>query len=83
MLSAAIQASPRDIEPGEWLRVPIAERYSGFKKSFLYELIERGEIKSFSLKSNRDSIRGARLISRSSLDAYFSKKAREAGLEVA
>jgi hypothetical protein len=83
MLSAVIRSLPHDIEPGEWLRVPIAEKYSGFKKSFLYELILSGEIKSFSLKANRDSIRGARLISKSSLDAYFSKKAREAGLEVA
>jgi hypothetical protein len=83
MLSSIVQALPQDVELGEWLRVPVAERYSGFKKSMLYELIDRGEIKSFSLKVRRSSIRGARLISKSSMDEYFTRKAQEAGLEVA
>lgn len=71
--------------------VPIRSRYIRvqqvldwypFKRAKLYELLARGEIKSFSLKE-KGNLRGCRLIDRDSLDAYLARKAEEAGLEVA
>ena len=61
-----------------WLCLPQAERYSGLRKSRLYELIAEGEIRSYCLKSRKDALRGIRLISRESIDDYLNKKAREA-----
>ena len=61
-----------------WLRLPQAERYSGLRKSRLYELIAEGEIRSYCLKSRKDSLRGIRLISRESIDDYLNKKAGKA-----
>jgi hypothetical protein len=48
-----------------------------FKRAKLYELLARGEIKSFLLK-DKGAIRGMRLIDRDSLDAYLQKAAEEA-----
>lgn len=71
------------VEPivAEWLRIPVVESYCGLKKSHIYELIQAGEIKSFVLKQNRNALRGMRLISKSSLDDYFNRKAKEEGVE--
>jgi hypothetical protein len=71
------------VEPivAEWLRIPVVESYCGLKKSHIYELIQASEIKSFVLKQNRNALRGIRLISKSSLDDYFNRKAKEEGVE--
>ena len=53
-----------------------------FKRSKLYELLARGDIKSFVLKE-KGAIRGIRLIDRTSLDAYLSRKAVEASQDAA
>ena len=48
-----------------------------FRRAKLYELLARGEIKSFVLKE-KNAIRGMRLIDRDSLDEYLESKAIEA-----
>jgi hypothetical protein len=83
MISTEVHTISQSSVPApEWLRVTAAEAYSGLKKSALYELITSGAIKSFALKHDKNSLRGVRLISRTSIDAYFSAKAAEAGVEV-
>jgi hypothetical protein len=69
----------KELSP-EWLRMPAAEAYSQLKKSRLYELIESEELKSFLLKPNKYARRGVRMISRSSIDAYLDRKAKESGV---
>jgi hypothetical protein len=66
----------------EWLNVTQAEQLANLKKSRLYELKDAGEIKSFVLKAHKDSLRGRRLFSRSSIIAYLDRKAREEGIEI-
>ncbi len=61
-----------------YLRIPQVLAWYPFKRAKLYELLTRGEIKSFSLKE-KGCIRGIRLIDRDSLDAYLEQKAAEAG----
>jgi excisionase family DNA binding protein len=52
-----------------WIRVPQAVKYSNLSRAFVYRLLAEGKIKSISLKG--DKKRGARLIDRESIDAYF------------
>ena len=48
-----------------------------FGRAKLYDLLARGEIKSFSLKE-RGALRGIRLIDLDSLNTYLERKATEA-----
>lgn len=54
----------------EWLRVPEAVRLFGLGRSYLYELIGAGSIRSTSIR-RRGALRGIRLISYDSLVAYI------------
>jgi hypothetical protein len=58
------------IEP-HWLKIQDAVRYSGLSRSKIYQLIE-SKVRSVCLR-DKDKVRGVRLISRPSLEAYFSK----------
>jgi len=58
----------------EWLRVAEACDYSRISKPKLYQLINRGLIKSVSLKE-RGQIKGTRLISFDSLRAFLESRA--------
>ncbi len=60
----------RAVKP-HWLKIEDAVRYSGLSRSKLYELIE-SKVRSVCLR-DKDKLRGTRLISRPSLDAYFNK----------
>jgi hypothetical protein len=60
-----------------YLRIPQVLAWYPFKRAKLYELLARGEIRSFSLKE-RGAIRGLRLVDRDSLDEYLERKAAEA-----
>jgi hypothetical protein len=68
--------------PQEWLDTPAAELLSNLGKSRLYELATEGEIQSFCLKANKNSQRGRRLWSRSSIVSYLNKKAAEEGIVI-
>jgi hypothetical protein len=63
-----------------YLRVHQVLDWYPFKRAKLYELLTRGDIKSFVLKE-KGAIRGMRLVDRDSLDAYLQKAAEEASAE--
>ena len=58
----------------EWLRVNEAAAHFKLSKAKLYDLINRGLIKSCSLR-HRGQIRGTRLISYDSLNSYIESQA--------
>ena len=58
------------MEPLRWLRVEEAARTRGISRSLLYEFLRDGKIKS-SLLRKKGNVRGIRLISAESLDAYI------------
>jgi hypothetical protein len=60
-----------------YLRVSQVLAWYPFKRAKFYELLARGEIKSFALKE-KGAIRGLRLVDRDSLDEYLERKAAEA-----
>jgi len=64
--------SARAVELPHWLKIPAAVLYSSLSRSKIYELIDDSEIRSVCLR-DKDKIRGVRLISRPSLEAYLSK----------
>ena len=63
--------STRVIEP-HWLKIPASVVYSSLSRSKLYQLIDEGEVRSVCLR-DKDKVRGVRLISRPSLEAYLAK----------
>ena len=58
----------------EWIRVADACAYSGISKPKLYQLLNRGLIKSVSLRE-RGQIKGTRLISADSLRNFLESRA--------
>ena len=62
-----------DPDRAVWLRIPQAVRTRGIGRSTLYALICQGKVKSRVLKARRDSVRGIRLISADSLDAFIER----------
>jgi hypothetical protein len=66
-----LSSAPVVVEP-HWLKILGAVRYSSLSRSKLYELIDEGEVRSVCLR-DKDKIRGVRLISRPSLEAYLAK----------
>ena len=58
------------VEP-HWLTIGDAITYTGLSRSKLYELIA-GKVRSVCLR-DQDKTRGTRLVSRASLESYFSK----------
>lgn len=64
-----VQAIPQD-----WLRVSEACAYCRVSKPKLYDLLNRGLVKSVSLKE-RGQIKGTRLVSFHSLKAFLESKA--------
>jgi excisionase family DNA binding protein len=60
--------------PNDWLRVSEACQYSRVSKPTLYNLLNRGLVKSVSLKE-RGQIKGTRLVSFHSLKAFLESKA--------
>jgi hypothetical protein len=56
--------------PAKWLRLPAACAYSGMSRAKLYELISEGQIKSICVRK-KGNIRGLRLLSAESLDAFL------------
>lgn len=58
----------------EWLRIREACQYSRLSKPKLYELINRGLIKTVSLRE-RGMVRGTRLVSFDSLKAFLESRA--------
>ena len=73
MNNTEINDVPNDIRP-EWLRVPNAVRIFGISRTKLYELISQQKVKSVSLKE-RGQLRGIRLLSYDSLNAYLTNLA--------
>lgn len=72
-LPANIHQFQPDSTP-EWLRVPAACHRFSVSRSWLYERITAGDIKTASLRK-RGSIRGIRLVSRDSLAAFIEQGA--------
>ena len=74
MLTTEIQqdtyTGPVTLNP-RWLRIPSAVKYSGLSRSRLYELLAQGRIRSICLRSNRDAVRGVRLVDRESIDRFM------------
>jgi hypothetical protein len=62
--------------PVKWLRIPEAIRYSGLSRSFLYQLIADGRIKSACIRK-KGSVRGVRILSAESIDAFMLKLQEE------
>ena len=60
--------------PQDWLRVSEACAYCRISKPKLYDLLNRGLVKSVSLKE-RGQIKGTRLVSFHSLKAFLESKA--------
>ncbi len=60
--------------PKEWLRIKEACEYSRLSKPKLYELLNRGLIKSVSLRE-RGQIKGTRLVSYDSLRTFLESRA--------
>lgn len=60
--------------PTEWLRVSEAVAFSRISKPKLYDLMQRGLIKSCSLRE-RGMVRGTRLISFDSLKTFLESRA--------
>jgi len=58
----------------EWLRVPAACQRFGVSRSWLYERIASGEIRSTALRK-RGAVKGIRLISRDSMAAFIEASA--------
>jgi hypothetical protein len=58
----------------DWLRIPLAVKYSGISRAKLYTYLATGEIKSFVLKK-KGAIRGTRFVSRLSIDSFLNSKA--------
>ena len=56
----------------EWIRVHVACARFGVSRSWLYERITSGEIRSTSLRK-RGAVKGIRLISRDSLAAFIEQ----------
>lgn len=65
--------SPQPISP-EWLRVSEAVQFCRLSKPTLYGLINRGLIRTVSLRE-RGQIKGTRLISRDSLTSFLESRA--------
>jgi hypothetical protein len=61
-----------------YLRVQQVLAWYPFKRAYFYELLSRGEIKSFLLK-DKGALHGIRLVDRDSIDLYLERKAAEAG----
>lgn len=57
-----------------WIRVPVAMRISGIKKTRLFELIAEQKIRTRLIKQRRDSKRGIRLISYDSLMQFIDNE---------
>jgi len=62
--------------PIRWLRVPGAVAYSGLSRSLLYRLMAEGRIKSICVR-NKGNIRGARVLSVDSIDAFLESCTEE------
>lgn len=56
----------------EWVRVPEALKQTGLSRSYLYERISSGEIRSACIRQ-RGAVRGLRLIHYPSLLAFIEK----------
>jgi hypothetical protein len=69
-IQLATQSGPVTLNP-RWLRIPAAVKYSGLSRSMLYELLSAGKIRSISVKSQKWSQRGVRLIDRESIDLFM------------
>jgi hypothetical protein len=54
-----------------WLRIDDAVRFSGIRRSKLYQLIKCGAIRSACLREE-DNVRGTRLVFAPSLDAHIA-----------
>lgn len=57
-------------EPAVWLRVPAAMRRTGLGRNSIYDAINSGLVKSV-LVRKKGNIKGVRLVSSESLDAYI------------
>jgi len=68
------KTSDSDRFPQDWLRIHEAVAYSRLSKPKLYDLINRGLIKSVSLRE-RGQIKGTRLLSYASLRAFLESRA--------
>ncbi|MCF7785982.1 MAG: helix-turn-helix domain-containing protein [Prosthecobacter sp.] len=66
----SVNVQNHTMEPLRWLRVEEAARTRGISRSLLYEFLRDGKIKS-SLLRKKGNVRGIRLISAESLDAYI------------
>ena len=72
--TASSVSEHQEINKPVWLRVPEAIRLFGVRRSSLYVWIAEGKIKSRVIKAHRDSIRGIRLISADSLNAFIEQQ---------
>jgi hypothetical protein len=60
----------------KWMRVPDAVRYSGMSRAKLYVLMAEGQIKTACVR-RKGNIRGLRLFSIESIDAFLESCASE------
>ncbi|MFZ4767667.1 MAG: helix-turn-helix domain-containing protein [Roseimicrobium sp.] len=67
-------ALPAHAIPSDWLRVKEACAFSRLSKPKLYDLMNRGLIKSVSLRE-RGMVRGTRLVSSDSLRGFLESRA--------
>jgi hypothetical protein len=65
-------ANARAVELPHWLKIAASVHYSSLSRSKIYELIDEGEVRSVCLR-DKDKVRGVRLISRPSLEAYLTR----------
>ena len=70
LLSELLNSNPKPV----WVRIPQATRLSGLGRSYIYELIASGKIRSRVLKRRRDATRGVRLVSYDSLCAFIESE---------
>jgi Helix-turn-helix domain len=63
-----------------YLRVEQAIQFYPWKRAKLYQLMNRGDIKSF-VSKERGNLRGIRLIDRDSMDQYLERAAAAAELQ--
>jgi len=73
-LATAASESPSVHSQPEWMRVKEACAYSRVSKPKLYDLTNRGLIKSVSLRE-RGMVRGTRLVSSDSLRTFLESRA--------
>lgn len=71
-LAALVSSQAPDTSPrSEWMRIRQIVKHYNLSRSFIYELLRQGILRSVSLRK-KGNIRGIRLVSRISMDEYLA-----------